>query len=322
MRRIARRANRYLLPGVGLGASKRYLTGSTWATDGNGRGYNTPTLGSELLTNGDFSAWTSDDPDGWTVSGESGSDPAMSEVGSGEDHTGPGSGSANYYSTATPMYMHQSPSTVGAWYQHESVVSYALNSNLGWRWGFIGNHALGNGTNVDTDRASSAQFTLIRQSLPVDTTLDSISLKQLTLSTLYAYTTGTASDQTALAKINAGGIGTQAGVISLLDSAGTPANFIIGYHDGSKAYLDKCVGGTYTNLISVSSTFVSDAAIEIRRPSGNTFQLWYNGSQVGTDQTISDAGIISNTIYGAFSTYSGNTFSHFALDGQRYAFPS
>jgi len=32
--------------------------------------FNTPTLGSELITNGGFTAWTGDDPDGWDVSTE------------------------------------------------------------------------------------------------------------------------------------------------------------------------------------------------------------------------------------------------------------
>ncbi len=36
-------------------------------------------LGAELITNGDFSAWTGDNPNSWTVSGESGSDPIVTQ---------------------------------------------------------------------------------------------------------------------------------------------------------------------------------------------------------------------------------------------------
>lgn len=70
----------------------------------------TPKLvGSELLTNGDFSAWTSGDPDGWTVTGESGSDPEISEVASGRLHGEGGTGSCNFYSTSLPLIIRQNP---------------------------------------------------------------------------------------------------------------------------------------------------------------------------------------------------------------------
>lgn len=63
--------------------------------------------------------------------------------------------------------------------------------------------------------------------------------------------------------------------------------------------LQKIVNGTVTNLISFTSvTFVSNALFEIRRLSNNVFQMWYNGSQVGTGQTISDSEIISNSYHG------------------------
>ena len=44
----------------------------------------------------------------------------------------------------------------------------------------------------------------------------------------------------------------------------------------------------------------------------NLYQLWYNGAQVGTTQTIADAAIIGATLHGYFNTYSGNTVSDFA----------
>ena len=109
-------------------------------------------------------------------------------------------------------------------------------------------------------------------------------------------------------------------MVSLLDSVASPANFLLAYHDGATVKFEKCVGGTYTNLVSISVAFSAGAQLEIRRPSGNTFQVWYNGSQIGTDQTVNDAGIISNTRYGLFSTYDGNTVSEFSLGGTRIPF--
>ena len=59
----------------------------------------------ELITNGDFAAWTGDDPDNWTIIGESGSDPEVSEVGSDEGHGGASTGSCNIYTTGASIYI-------------------------------------------------------------------------------------------------------------------------------------------------------------------------------------------------------------------------
>ena len=48
--------------------------------------------GTDLVTNGEFAAWVADDATGWTETGEAGADPAATEVGTGEDHTGAGAG--------------------------------------------------------------------------------------------------------------------------------------------------------------------------------------------------------------------------------------
>ena len=42
------------------------------------------TLGAELVTNGDFSAWTGDDPDGWTVAGQDANNYFTESVGGGQ----------------------------------------------------------------------------------------------------------------------------------------------------------------------------------------------------------------------------------------------
>ena len=103
--------------------------------------------------------------------------------------------------------------------------------------------------------------------------------------------------------------GTQAGVVTNLDDAATPANFLLAYHNGTNAILDKCVAGTYTNLISAAATYSAGATLRlITYTSGGNLlaRLYYNNALIGTEQTISDAGIKSNTIHGLFSTYSAN----------------
>jgi len=64
-------------------------------------------LGPELVVNGDFSAWTADNPDGWSVFGESLPNTEVSEVGSGEGHGGTGTGSCNFYTTGVNIYTSQ-----------------------------------------------------------------------------------------------------------------------------------------------------------------------------------------------------------------------
>jgi len=67
----------------------------------------------ELQTNGSFDNWTGDDPDNWTVTGESPPNREVSEVAPNEGHGGTGTGAANLYSdSATIVSMEQSVTTV------------------------------------------------------------------------------------------------------------------------------------------------------------------------------------------------------------------
>ena len=103
--------------------------------------------------------------------------------------------------------------------------------------------------------------------------------------------------------------GTQAGLVARLDSATSPANFIIAYLDGGgNVKVDKCVGGTYTNVISGAATYGSTKILRLVC-SGNSVSAYYDGTQVGNTVTVSDAGIVSNTRHGLFSTYASNSFA-------------
>jgi hypothetical protein len=302
------------------GAAANVWTGATWAVSGS-NAYNTPTLGSELLTNGGFeSSFSAGLGIGWNRVGTPVTTQETSLVRSG----------ANSQKLATVInahgVLHYPTIAAGQWYVGQifawaetgsvrmvfatdggvTVSSSAVISGAGWKGASITALTIGSSSGVYIQQfgATSATFYV-----------DDCSLQAIAPSTLFATISGASSTQTAAAKIATLTTGTQAGAVSLLDSASNPKNFLIAYHDGSTVKLDKCVAGTYTNLVSVTVAFTANAQIEIRRPSGNTFQLWYNGTQRGTDQTVSDAGIISNTRYGLFSTHSANTFSEFSLDG-------
>jgi hypothetical protein len=283
------------LPMFAPGGAANVWTGATWATSG-GKAYNVPTLGSELLTNGGFdtdTVWTKDA--GWTIGG---------------GVAAKATGSANW--------IRQSVAIVGRYHRLSfDIVSISAGS---FRAG-IGGYAYGpNLTEIGTGYAADAlavfaSFNGVSASSTASGTVDNVSLMSFATATLLASLSGSSSNEAAAAKIATITTGRLAGVVALLDSASSPQNFLHAYHNGTSVLLDKCVAGTCTNLITTTVAFTANAQIEIRRPSGNTFQLWYNGSQRGTDQTVSDAGIISNTRYGLFSTHSGGTFSEFSLDG-------
>ena len=97
-----------------------------------------------------------------------------------------------------------------------------------------------------------------------------------------------------------------------LDDAATPANFLVAYHDGTNATLLKCVAGTYTSVITAVAAYAANKTMRVVKD-GTSVSLFYNGAKVGTTQTVSDAGIISNTLHGLFSTYASNILDNFSV---------
>lgn len=278
-----------------------YLVGATWATDGNGRGYNTPLLGSNLFSNGDFASAT-----GWVT-------------GAGWSI---GGGKAVLTNNAGTMY--QSGLTANVWYQQDVTVE-SQSDGIGLRIGSASNIYTipdGTGARYATGRADTAQAGAKGITSISNAQLDDMIIKPITLPTVFAHTQGSATS-TPAARIFGIGIA-QSGTIGWLDDPLNPQNFILAIRNGAgNVNLTKCVAGVYTVLASVAVAFVANAVIEIRRPSGNTFQLFYDGVQVGTNQTINDTAIADNIepYFGAFSTHSENKISQFTLSGTSYLFP-
>lgn len=107
---------------------------------GNGKGYLfdirtfTQSLDVELLTNpGNPFTFSSDDPTGWTVSGEVASDPMVNEVGAGEGHGGAGMGYVNFYSSATtnqPRISQSAVLTIGQLVEILTEINLAVAGTL------------------------------------------------------------------------------------------------------------------------------------------------------------------------------------------------
>ena len=97
-----------------------------------------------------------------------------------------------------------------------------------------------------------------------------------------------------------------------IDDPADPQNFILAYHDGTKARLVKCVAGTYTSLIAENKTYGASKHI-VAIKEGTSVSLFYGDSKAGNTQTVSDAGVKDNTKHTWWSTHPGNTFAHFAI---------
>jgi hypothetical protein len=285
----------------------RSWIGATWTIASN-VAVNMPTQGVELLTNGDFATWTGDDPDNWVIAGEVGADPEVSEVGSGQGHGGVGTGLCNLYSSATFSAPEISQDSLSShtFYQISVTIDTAnsliLVVGLGSTAAEPRTTLSGVGTYVFTEKSAVLTTINIRGSdLPTDMTIDDISAKALTLSSLFATIETNTADVMVDVDIVIDPDGTQAGVVLNLDDAASPANFLICHHDGTNAKLEKCVAGTYSTLIDTATAFSAGATSRVIKDDEEA-RVFYNNAVVGTVQTVSDAGIIDNTLHGMFST--------------------
>lgn len=289
------------------GGAAAMLTGATWALDGSGRAYNTPTLSGELLTNGDFSSWSGDNPTGWSLNSAENATNFVTEV----------AGQARIVADSF-WGIRQFVTSVGIWYQFGLNVNTIVSNNIRIDSGGIAvTSYTTTGTKLGTSRFPGTYLGIYRgASGSCDFTVDNATIKAISLPTTLATVTGSANNLIAAGKIHTLVSGTQAGVGALLDSASNPQNGLWAYHDGTGVTLDKCVNGTWTNLVPrVTVAFSSLAQAEIRPLGSNQFDLYYGGVKRGTTATVADASIVNNTIYGLFSTYSGNLFTEFSLGG-------
>lgn len=289
------------------------LSGTVWT--------NTPGLGSELFSNGDME--TGNPPTGWSATNGT-------IAGVADERTG-GSGvqaleltngatGASKYTSASTLTTNSAWILASAWLKNGDVTGQKMAvldsatggsnlndssptvSSVSWTQVFRTSRSVGN-TNIrflNTDLTSGRKGRI-----------DGASCKTMTFNQLLVLRPGgPASTVTGKPTITAG---TQAGVCAKVNALGAPTDGIFCYHDGTNIKMDKLVAGTWTNLINTAVTYSAGATIEIRPNGTNVWQAWYNGSQRGTDQTISDASIVNNNLYGGFSTYSGNTIDSLAV---------
>lgn len=297
--------------GEGGGGLAWQSGGSTWSVSG-GKMLNTPTLGEDIVTNGNME--TGDPPTGW--SGYS-----TITVSRGDAHTGDygikgvsntdDSGIVQNLTTVTgtmykySMWLKRESGTNSILHGISGVITFP-NENIDSTWVNF------KASKVAVDTVTPYKSILLGTSGDTTYHMDDVVVKPITLSTTMNTFQTSTPDVIATVSLSAIKVGTQSGVVLNLDSVVNPQNFIVAYHDGLYVRLDKCVNGTWTNVISdISLTYVDKELRVIK--DGTTYRLYHNNALIGTSQTISDASIINNTRHGLFSTDAGNTLDNFTL---------
>lgn len=262
--------------GIGSGGSGISWSnvGGGWSVSG-GKAINTPSLGSNAVSNGDFASdtvWTKGT--NWTISGGVGV--ATGVVG------------ADIYQAAL---------TLGKWYKLTFTASISVGQMRALLGSLAGASSSGSSFSM-TGRATTA-FVGIRGQATTTGTIDNVSAKELLLSDLLSLHASSTPDVFVGIDVVVAA-DTQAGLALNWDSSSNPQNGVIAYHDGANAKLEKCVAGTWTTVVSAAATYSANARLIVSKI-GTAYRLYYNNALVGSG-TISDAGIINNTLHGRFST--------------------
>lgn len=270
-------------------------SGATWSI-ASGVANNTPTEGTDVVVNGTFNAdssWTKGS--GWSIA------------------DGKAIASSASASLTQPNLI------AGRWYRLQFTVS---NVNAGsWRPTLAGNATRFDGGGVTSIAGNGDVVALALSTLTygveavsgLSAQVDNVTCKTLETASLFATLPASQSDVVAAVVPSTN---TPSGVVTNVDNAGNPQNYVLAYtwrRAGTYlAVLVKCVNETCTQLISSTITPAAGATIQLKK-SGETYQLFYNNSQVGTNQTISDVSVISNTIHGIFSAHPTVTLDNFSL---------
>ena len=160
---------------------------------------------------------------------------------------------------------------------------------------------------VATGRPTSGGIFLLSSGAAAEFYVDDASAKAITLADLFATTETNTKNVLVDVKVKTDPDGTQVGVVVRLDSAVTPANYVVGYLDGAgNLKMDKVVAGTATNLVDEVAAYSADAVVRVI-PDGDEVTMYYDDALIGTPQTVNDAGIVDNTLHGMFSTASTPT---------------
>lgn len=282
----------------------------------------TPTENTQRVTNGDFETFASVPPTGWTAQQTGGT------VNKETTSVHGGSNAVRYDRDASALLARVFQSTTipnNTWH----ITRYwARGSDTAPKAQMVGTAVGLNHNSPDRDLTTSYAehyangltssanpqiFPDSSSSASKSVYYDDISIKDLTLSSMFA-TRATSAYSVVVARATI----TRAssvqrsfkGVVICLDNTSSPTSFIVGFTNGNACFLYELSAGTYTKHIdNTSVTFVDGAPLEVRK-NGTTVSLWYNGTQVSTDKTVSAT---TGKNHGLFAGYGADTFQDFFL---------
>jgi len=314
------------------GALPEGLTGSTYAVSG-GKAVNSPTLGDELFTDGSLEATYTD---GLCATLTKDGTPTLVE--SADAHAG--SKAQQFTADAADEGVHYGAGNRnGKWLQISGWVKRTdgANGKLAFRrtgnafpGQYYSQRAIKDAAYTQKIIVSKSYTTntviypVIQQSTGYDTAIvDDFSVKEIPAGEMFCGRAYDSANGTARAYINLDNANGIVGVAARLDSLSNPQNYLMAAvhttcaSDGAEygsISLAKVVGGTLTVLINtttVGAMILNGDYIEVVC-SGNNVSLYYNGVQIGTTQEVTDAGIVSNTLFGFFGA-GGGTINRLTL---------
>lgn len=239
----------------------------------------TPTRGAECLANWDFSAWTGDNPDGWTVTGESGTDPEVTQRDPDKQHAdAPGTGAANFFKSNTanhPTISQTGVLTAQSWY----YIEYDITAHtMGWHafdvGALVGFNAVGKIT--WSGRVTKTSFSFYAPTNSGNWTVDYITCKPLDglrEPHSHAFPYGDFSVKVAAATHHCGGVD-----FNIVDAN----NYSRLYLYENKLYLLDVKNGSTTQIGSWPVTYVEGAKMTARRYLNGTRDILYGGSTLAS----------------------------------------
>ena len=295
-----------------------WLNQGTWTFVG-GNATNTPSVSSNLLTNGGMENWTGSTPDDWSKT-ENGTSTISEETTT--IHSGSSALRFDIDGSNSGADLSQNPvpglsdwSIVSLWSRASSGASQCIK--VSGNWPFSGDRILDLTTSYQqfafTGRIAFNRVQIRRQfATGLTMYVDDIVAATITASNLITVQSLGYSDVVAKVDIDSVSNGTQCGLVICADDYNSPQNMVLVYRSGLGAIVvDKMVAGTWSQVSSTASAFTAGHELRVEK-TGSTFDTYYNNVLVKSD-TISDAGIVSNAQHGLFSTYSGNTLSEFSF---------
>ena len=295
-------------------------TGSTW-TNTEGTAVNTPvTLGADLITNGGFEgSYTAGLAPNWlTITGT----PTESADAHG------GSKAQQFQATSLAGRLYQDIPTTNHRYYRMSAWVKRVSGTAGDVFTGISNGVTESLTDAVTsstytqvfvsERARGATMNIrpLRGATNAVTdvcVVDDVTVQELTLSELMRTTESSATDFVITAQTSNLPRGLHFGIVANVDDPSNPRNFVLFVQEGNAVRLLKCVAGVFTE-VGGAVVAKNNTAVMTLIKRGTSYWGIYNTNNGSTSTaTISDAGIVSNTKHGLFSTHPSITVDNFVI---------